>query len=180
MGLLVDVVLLTLLVAVTLAVSRMLNLYAAVMLFGIFSLLTAALFVVLDAVDVALTEAVVGAGAATILLIATVALTRSQARPARRGRLPALAAALITGGLLLYGTADLPRLGDPQSGPNSHVAPRYTQESMKEIGVPNLVTAVLASYRGWDTLGEVVVIFAAGVGVIAVMRRRPRRRDGEG
>ena len=43
--------------------------------------------------------------------------------------------------------------------------------------MPNVVTAVLASYRGYDTLGETTVVFTAGAGVIALLRRRRRRRE---
>jgi len=58
--------------------------------------------------------------------------------------------------------------------------PRYLNEALKETGVPNVVTAVLASYRGYDTLGETTVIFTAGAGVIALLRRARRRsRAGE-
>ena len=61
-----------------------------------------------------------------------------------------------------------------------HVAPRYIEESPKEIGIPNMVTAVLASYRGYDTLGETTVIFTAGIAVLALLgMRRLRRRNGE-
>jgi len=45
--------------------------------------------------------------------------------------------------------------------------------------VPNVVTAVLASYRGYDTLGEVTVVFTAGVGVLLLLRGRTRRRRDE-
>jgi multicomponent Na+:H+ antiporter subunit B len=55
------------------------------------------------------------------------------------------------------------------------VVPRYLNESVRETGVPNVVTAVLASYRGYDTLGETTVVFTAGAGVVALLRRR--RRD---
>ena len=48
-------------------------------------------------------------------------------------------------------------------------------ESLKETGVPNVVTAVLASYRGYDTLGETTVVFTAGIGVIALLRQRKRK-----
>ena len=54
------------------------------------------------------------------------------------------------------------------------LAPRYIQEGPRETGVPNIVTAVLASYRGYDTLGETTVVFTAGVGVIALLRRLRR------
>ena len=44
-----------------------------------------------------------------------------------------------------------------------------------EIDMPNVVTAVLASYRGYDTLGETVVIFTAAVGVLLLLRGRRRK-----
>ena len=43
--------------------------------------------------------------------------------------------------------------------------------------MPNVVTAVLASYRGYDTLGETTVVFTAGAGVIALLRLRKRRTE---
>ena len=59
---------------------------------------------------------------------------------------------------------------------HQHVADRYINESPDEIGIPNVVTSVLASYRGYDTLGETAVIFTAGVGVLALLGIRRRRR----
>jgi multicomponent Na+:H+ antiporter subunit B len=59
---------------------------------------------------------------------------------------------------------------------HSHVVPRYLEQGVQETGVPNVVTAVLASYRGYDTLGETIVVFTAGAGVIALLRRRRRGR----
>ena len=84
----------------------------------------------------------------------------------------------VTGGALIYGTVDIPDFGDPQAPAQQHVAPRYINEGMKDTGVPNLVTAVLASYRGFDTLGEVTVIFTAGIGVLLLLGGR-RKRDQE-
>lgn len=139
------------------------------MLFGIYSLLTAALFVSLDAVDVAFTEAAVGAGISTILMLATLALTNARQRAARRRHWPAAVIAILAGGALLYGTSDLPDFGDPQAPSHVHVAPRYLHDSYREIGIPNVVTSVLASYRGYDTLGEVTVIFTAGMGVLCLI-----------
>ncbi len=84
----------------------------------------------------------------------------------------------ITGALLVFGTSDLPRLGDPDAPIHQHVADRYLERSGEEIGIPNVVTSVLASYRGYDTLGETAVIFTAGIAVIALLglrRRRPRQ-----
>ena len=48
---------------------------------------------------------------------------------------------------------------------------KYIIESGNEIGIPNLVTSVLASYRGYDTLGEITVIFTACIGVLILLGR---------
>jgi len=161
-------ILLVFMAAVAVAVLRLRSLFAAVMLFGIFSLLSATLFVFLDAVDVAFTEAAVGAGIATVLMLATLTLTGAVETPHRH---PLRHAVIVvaTGAALLYGTLEMPRYGDPNAPPHTHVAPRYIARGQAETGAPNLVTAVLASYRGYDTLGEVVVIFTAGVGVMALL-----------
>ncbi|MFQ5955948.1 MAG: DUF4040 domain-containing protein, partial [Kiloniellales bacterium] len=142
-----------------LAVVRLRSLFAVVMLSGIYSLLTAALFLVMDAVDVSLTEAAVGAGIVTMLMLGTLALTtREEKPPAHRPLLP-LTVVLMTGAALVYGTLDMPVYGDPNAAVHRHVAPRYIERSGTEVGLPNIVTSVLASYRGYDTLGEVTVIF---------------------
>ena len=159
--------------------SRQRNLFAVVMLFAIYSLLSAALFVVLDAVDVAFTEAAVGAGIATILMLATLAVTSARQKPPRARRVLAPALTIVTGVVLLYGVSDLPGVGDPLAPAHNHVAPRYLQQSAEEIGIPNVVTSVLASYRGYDTLGEVTVIFTAGIGVLCLIGRGRRRDDAD-
>lgn len=172
--------LLSFLAITAIAVVRLRDLFAVVMLFGIFSLLSAAIFVTLDAVDVAFTEAAVGAGISTVLMLGTLALTARTESPPRHGTLIPLLVVCITGGALVYGTLDMPRFGDPQAPIHQHVAPRYLQDSPAEIGLPNVVTSVLASYRGYDTLGEVTVIFTAGAGVLMLLgasRRRSARRN---
>ena len=152
-----------------LAVIRLRDLFAVVMLFGIYSFLAAALFVTLDAVDVAFTEASVGAGIASFLMLGTLALTvrREKVRP-RRPLLPLLVVGSV-GAVLVYGTLDMPYFSDPSAPVHQTVAPHYIESAEQETGVPNVVTAVLASYRGYDTLGEVIVIFTAGLGVLALL-----------
>lgn len=154
---------------IAVACARLLNLFAAVMLFGIYSLLCAILFVLLDAVDVAFTEAAVGAGISTILMLATLALTNSRQKRSTRRPWLGLGVVLVAGAALIYGLEDLPSVGDPAAPGHLHVAPRYVQASGEEVGVPNIVTSVLASYRGYDTLGEVAVIFTAGIGVLCLL-----------
>ena len=166
--------LLTLLLITALGIVRARNLFAAAMLLGIFSLEMAAIFLLLDAADVALTEAAVGAGVATVLLLGALALTDSEERGRRRHAGAPIAVVVVTVGSLVYASFDQPRLGDASAPPHRHVAPWYLEQTPTAIGVPNVVTAVLASFRGYDTLGELFVIFTAGVGVLFVLGGRPR------
>ncbi|MBT8419803.1 MAG: DUF4040 domain-containing protein [Gammaproteobacteria bacterium] len=166
---LIDIVFLCFLVITGFALLRLRNLFAVVMLTGLYSLLSAALFVILDAVDVAFTEAAVGAGVASILMLSTLARTGREQHLSNDDSLLALVVVLVTGIALLYGTLDMPSYGDANAPAHQHVAPRYLEESGEAIGIPNVVTSVLASYRGYDTLGEVTVIFTAGVGVMALL-----------
>lgn len=176
---LIDIVLLGLLVLTALAVLRMHDLFAVVMLSGIYSLLSASLFLDLDAVDVAFTEASVGAGISTLLFLASLKLVGRYEKRTRYRPLLALGVVLATGTLLIYGTLDMPHFGSPDTPIHQHVAPRYLNDSMTEVGVPNVVTSILASYRGYDTLGETLVIFTAGIGVTSLLRvsRRAKRED---
>lgn len=161
---------------------RLKNLFAVAMLGGIYSLLCALIFVNLDAVDVAFTEASVGAGISTILMLGTLALTsrdEKQEKKSRRSIWLPMAVCIATGAALVYGTLDMPFYGDPNAAVHQHVAPRFLEESIDEVGMPNIVTSVLASYRGFDTLGETTVVFTALVGVLILLagRRTHARRE---
>lgn len=82
---------------------------------------------------------------------------------------------LITGGMLIYMTSDFPHWGSPNSPASSYVSPYFIEDSIEETAVPNLVTAVLADYRGYDTMLETTVIFVAGVVCFFLLRtfKRP-------
>ena len=82
---------------------------------------------------------------------------------------------LLVGALLLRAAVDLPDWGDPNSPASRHVSPYFIENSVEQTAVPNFVTAVLADYRGYDTLGEVAVIFTAGIGVMLLLGRRRKR-----
>jgi len=172
MGAVVDITLLALLGVTAFAILRLRNLFAVVMLAGIYSLLCALLYTTLDAVDVAFTEAAVGAGISTVLLLGTLSLVGHEEKKHSRRPLLPLFVVLVTGGVLVYGTSDLPPFGQPDNPAHLHVAPRYIQESGDEVGPPNIVTSVLASYRGYDTMGETTVIFTALVAVLLLLYRK--------
>lgn len=86
-------------------------------------------------------------------------------------------ALMLAAAVLLFAASDLPRLGDPDSPPSIHVSPRYIEHSDDETGAHNFVTAVLADYRGYDTLGETSVIFTAGLACVFILGAEFVRRQ---
>jgi multicomponent Na+:H+ antiporter subunit B len=163
-------------VVVTVAIVRQRSLFGVVILAGIYSFLMASVLIVLDAVDVAMTEASVGAGISTVLLLATLHLIKTTEMRSVRPHFVPLFVVLGTGAMLVWGTIVLPPFGTADAVIHKHVAPRYLADTVKETHVPNAVTSVLADYRGYDTLGETTVIFTAGIGVLLLLRGK-RRRD---
>lgn len=180
----IDFVLLFFLVILAVAAVAMKDILSSLMILGAYSLLMALLWTRYNSVDVAFTEAAVGAGITTVLLIAALSRTmRGEEEPegpapcafpwfSRITRLIPLGVVILTGAVLIYGTLDMPNFSDPAAPANLHVAPYYIEKSVPETGSVNFVTAILASYRGYDTLGEVTVIFTAGICVLILLRRR--------
>lgn len=169
--------LLTLMVITALAIVQTQHLFVAVILASIFSLLMAANFFLLDAADVALTEAAIGAGISTMLFLGALALTAEYERSGSANRLLALGVVTVTTLIVIYATFDKPRFGDPEAPVHQHVAPWYLEHTPETIDIPNVVTAVLASFRGYDTLGEVFVVFTAGIGILFLFGVKPRRQS---
>jgi multicomponent Na+:H+ antiporter subunit B len=171
-------VLLTFLAITAIGIIVLKDLLAGVILLGVYSLIAAGAFVVMDAVDVAFTEAAVGSGISTILFLGALSFTKHQQKKPSDDSLMALVFVVVTGGVLIYGTLDMPHYGDANSAAQTHpeLAVRFIEVSGDEVGPPNIVTSVLASYRGYDTLGETLVVFAAGIAVLSLLglkRRRP-------
>ncbi len=167
---LIDICVLTMMAITAVAIARLRSLFALVMLSGVYSLLSATWFVIVDAVDVAFTEAAVGAGISSALILGAMLLTvrvAKEDKPLKRIA-PALVVT-ITGAVLFYATIDLPGFGDPDSPANVYLAQEYLQRNYPDIGIPNVVTSVLASYRGFDTFGETGVVFIAGVAVALLL-----------
>jgi multicomponent Na+:H+ antiporter subunit B len=164
------------LIALAISIARLRSLFAAAMLFGIFSLLAAGLQTLMDAVDVAFTEAAVGAGISTVLFLGALGLTASEETRPLHHRVTGLLVVTATGLLLAWGTLDMPAYGDPDAPIHQHVAPHYLDDSGEEIGIPNAVTSVLASYRGYDTFGETTVVLTAAVGAMLLLGGGVQRR----
>jgi multicomponent Na+:H+ antiporter subunit B len=178
MTVLFGVFLLTLLVITSVAIVRTPDLFVAVILTSIFSLLMAANFFLLDAADVALTEAAIGAGISTVLFLGALPLTAEYQRTRTVNRLLPISVVAVITLIMIYATFDKPRFGDPKAPVHQHVAPWYIEKTPEYIDIPNVVTAVLGSFRGYDTLGEVFVVFTAGIGVLFLLSARPDKRKG--
>ncbi|WP_331232569.1 DUF4040 domain-containing protein [Natronorarus salvus] len=148
---------------------------SAIIVFAAYSLGMAILYTFLLAPDVAMTEAAIGAGVTSILLLLTIAKT---SRPASDDlfeeiHLPGLIAVGALALVLLSTIPEVPAVGDPAAPvwSNPEVTQYYIQNTWADTGVQNAVTAVLAAYRGFDTFGEAVVVFAAGIATLLVLNR---------
>ena len=175
---LIVIPILALLALTAVAIARIRDLWAAVMFTGIFSFLGASWMLILDAPDVAFTEAAVGAGISTVLMLGTLALTGKKEKPTKLAIGPLIVVG-ITGAALVYGTFDMPAYGDPNAPIQTYPNPSFVEKSEHDMhGLPNVVTAVLASYRGYDTLGETAVIFTAGIAVLLILRKTEGDKKG--
>lgn len=178
-----DTFLLVLMVVSAVAALHARDLLAAVIVLGAFSFFSATFFASLGALDVAFTEAAVGAGITTVLLVTAIFRTDRAAPSGTRrhtaaARVAGAAALVLAAGVLFAAAAALPDVGDPTSAPSRNVSPRYVERGPSETGAPNLVTGVLADYRGYDTLGETTVILTAGLACLLALGAGAPRRDG--
>jgi multicomponent Na+:H+ antiporter subunit B len=176
----VNLLLLTLMAATVIAIIQQSSLFSVVILSGIYSFLMASVLIVLDAVDVAMTEASVGAGISTVVLLGALHLTRTTALKSHQRVFLGLFVSVAVGTMLMWGVLGLPEFGVADAPVHTHVAPTYLLESIPETGIPNVVTTVLADYRGFDTFGETTVVFTAGIGVLLLLGGRRRRGRGAG
>jgi len=87
-------------------------------------------------------------------------------------RILSLIAGILVGAALIYGSLDMPKWGDPHSPAATHVSPYYLHHSIEHMATPNVVTSVLADYRGYDTLGETTVVFTAGMACLLLLKGR--------
>jgi multicomponent Na+:H+ antiporter subunit B len=168
----IELPLLLFVLGAALATAVLRDVLGAIIAFATYSLGIAVVWVVLQAPDVGLTEAAVGAGVTTVLFLLTIAKTvrPSGERVVERLDVPALAVSVLLVGILMTTLGALPEIGSPDTAVlTSEVTNYYLEHAYEETEVKNAVTAVLAAYRGFDTLGEAVVVYSAGVGLLVVL-----------
>lgn len=176
----IDITILLFLVVSGIAVILDKGLLSSIMIFTVYSLVMAIAWVRLNAVDVAITEASVGAGITTILFMVVLSKTKRKEKGTRRFSPAALLVTLTVAGILLYGTQDLPNLRDPNITPSVYLVPDYLKNAYQDTAAKNIVTAILASYRGYDTLGETAVVSTGGLCVILLLRQVTKEQGDKG
>ena len=150
------------------------DLLGAAVVFGVYSFLMCLLWTEMGAVDVAFTEAAVGAGVSTVLFFAAVHRSSRQVKSRVSGRMLykgiGLLASGMMGGVLFYASTDFPDWADPTSPASTHLSPHFITKTIEETSVPNIVTSVLADYRSFDTMFETAVVLTAGLAVLIILR----------
>ena len=168
--LLINAFLVTVMLAIAIALLKTRTVIFTVILTSAYSLVAALMFITLDAVDVAFTEASVGAGISTILFLAAMTyLPKKEEENFSNQFLPALSC-IILGAILIWCSYDLPQIGLISSPIHQHIVPDYILWSLNDLQIPNILTSVLASYIGYDTFVETIVVFTAGVAVLVLLQ----------
>jgi multicomponent Na+:H+ antiporter subunit B len=159
------------LASVGLVIAR--NSLESIVIMSIFSVFISISYLLMDAPDVAMTETALGACLSTCVLLNIVKICGEDIGDIKRVR---VFYALILCGLfviiLTWASQDLPEFGRSDSPIQTHISKYYIQNTASDIGVPSLVAGILASYRGYDTLGETSVILIAGMAVMIILSRR--------
>jgi multisubunit Na+/H+ antiporter MnhB subunit len=87
---------------------------------------------------------------------------------------------LLVGYMLLMTISEIPFYGEANTPANNYVPQRYLEHGVEETGGHNLVANIVVSYRAYDTLVEIVVLFTAVIGIfIAVKIGKPISDDHE-
>ncbi len=173
-----NIAILFFLIVTAVAIVRVRDLVTSTVLLGALSLLMASEYLVLGAPDVAITEAAVGAGVSTVLILMALFLVGDKEKKSNDKwfLFPIILVGIATA-VLICATFDMPTFASQYTPSQIYVAPYYIQSAHDDTGVPNMVTAILASYRGYDTLGETFVIFTAAVSVLALLGRFKKKGE---
>tara|TARA_B100001564_G_scaffold304477_1_gene273073 strand:+ start:435 stop:986 length:552 start_codon:yes stop_codon:yes gene_type:complete len=171
-----DITLLGLLVITALAAVLSKNLLVSTVFLSIFSLLMAAEYLVMGAPDVAITEAAVGAGISTILLLLALLLVGENEKESSKLAFVSFIVVVGVAAALLFASLEMPEFGSADSPAQIYLSEYYLTRAPEATGIPNVVTSILASYRGYDTFGEVTVIFTAGMAVLLLLGVSNKRK----
>jgi len=149
------------------------DLFNEILYLALFSIIMSLLYMIMQAPDVAITESAVGVCMTTLLLLWCQKIIGKQEEIVKQNayvKKIAFFTVFFMGSGLLYAITDLPEFGDINSPINNEVYGFYLSETQKSFGFPNTVTAILAGFRGYDTLGETLVVFTAAISVLFLLK----------
>lgn len=149
------------------------NLIESIIIMSVFSLFIGICYLLMDAPDVAMTETALGACLSTCVLLNVAKIVGEDAGKLKK--LNTLFAAILCSSfvaILTWVSFDLPSFGTQDSEIQTHLTKYYLQNTRTDIAIPSFVAAILASYRGYDTLGETTVILIAGLAVLVIVSRK--------
>jgi len=151
------------------------SLIESVIIMSVFSLFIGICYLFMDAPDVAMTETALGACLSTCVLLNLVKIVGEDVGKPQKTKI-ALATLLCIMLLacLSWASLDLPQFGTEDSPLQTHLTKYYVENTRNDIAIPSIVAAILASYRGYDTLGETIVILIAGLAVLVIISRRKK------
>lgn len=164
-----NAILLLLLLVVTVFIALSRNLVVSAILMCAFSSIIALIYLIMSAPDVAITEASVGAALSTVFTFAALSLIKNHKVNASHNPIM-LSFTLFLIVFLSHFIIQLPDFGDHNAPIHQHVAPYYIENTERAIGIPNVVTAVLASFRGYDTFAETIVVFTAALCITLILK----------
>ena len=152
-----------------------------IMVTSITSILACILYSIMDSPDVAITEAAVNAAVSTVFLLLLLnSILSNKFIENSATKMPNLSSnyrkiiifilSIALFAICSYIILLMPDYGYISLPANGGIADYYIKHTHEEIGVNNIVTAVLASYRGFDTLCETLVICIAALGVNLIVK----------
>jgi uncharacterized MnhB-related membrane protein len=152
-------------------------LYASIVA-GFYALIIGVLYFMLQAPDIALTQIVVGVGLQTALLVIVISKTlRVEEKVSGKDlglRVASIWAVIALTVILVFTVVyDFPVFGQPVE----RVGQYYVENVLRDVGAWNAVGAIIWDYRGYDTLGETLVLFTAVIVVLAVFKHAPKGRN---
>ena len=176
----INITLILALLGISIAVMFIRCIPSSIILFGVFSLTITCIHILLGAPDVAITEAAVGSGMSTALMFAAVSLIKDKEGKTVSGWIVPTVGTILTFCCMMYAVRDVPEFGAKEKAVNVATMPYYTSVTRSEIGVPNMVSAILADFRSYDTLCETAVVFIAALGVKIILgTKEPGCIDGD-
>lgn len=151
------------------------NIIDVILLNSAFSLFTVVMYLILDAPDVAMTEVAVSVLVSVFAALAIKSIYKNYYQFEEKFNPILFLLMMIFAGIFIYACMDMPEFGKPV------INSIYFKNNKEDVGVPSVVTAILAGYRGYDTLLETIVILLGGVSILLVSEQNklpdPQEKD---